>query len=208
VIVVIPTETTLSAFPVKQPNNADAPDAAIDSATISRARLGDAAAFTRIVEAYYPRCLRFARAMRRSPADAEDSVQEAFVRVFRALPRYEERQRFESWLFHILANCCRTANKVERRHDAESLHETDLDRRLPASERTDGWMDREFGAEVRRALAELPAYNREVFLLHYVEEFSYEEIQRITGVKRSALKMRVKRASDFLRARLAGAPHD
>jgi RNA polymerase sigma-70 factor (ECF subfamily) len=183
--------------------SSEATDRAVDSATISRAALGDAEAFTRIVEAYYSRCLRFARSMLRNPDDAEDMVQETFVRVFRALPRYEERQRFEPWLFHILANCCRSANRSLRHRDAESIHETDLDQRLPAAERTDAWIEGEFGHEVRAALAELPAYNREVFLLHYVEGFPYEEIERITGVKRSALKMRVKRASDFLRQRLA-----
>jgi DNA-directed RNA polymerase specialized sigma24 family protein len=49
----------------------------------------------------------------------------------------------------------------------------------------------------------VPDYNREVFLLHYIEGFSYEEIERMTGVRQSALKMRVKRASDLLRRRLA-----
>jgi RNA polymerase sigma factor (sigma-70 family) len=68
--------------------------------------------------------------------------------------------------------------------------------------------EHEWGDEVRRALADVPEYNREIFLLHYIEGFSYEEIERITGVKQSALKMRVKRASDFLRARLAGRAHD
>ena len=56
--------------------------------------------------------------------------------------------------------------------------------------------ENEWGDEVRRALAEVPDYNREIFLLHYVEGFSYEEIERITGVRQSALKMRVKRACD------------
>jgi RNA polymerase sigma-70 factor (ECF subfamily) len=180
----------------------------IDSATLNRAKLGDAAAFTRIVETYYARSLRFARAMLRNPDEAEDMVQETFVRVFRALPRYEERQRFESWLFHILANCCRTANKGFRRHDVDSLDDNDLWQRLPSDHRTDAALDHEFGDEVRQALAELPDYNREVFLLHYIEEFSYEEIERITGIKRSALKMRVKRASDYLRARLSRARAD
>jgi DNA-directed RNA polymerase specialized sigma24 family protein len=55
---------------------------------------------------------------------------------------------------------------------------------------------------VRRALADVPDYNREIFLLHYIEGFAYDEIERMTGVKQSALKMRVKRASDLLRARL------
>ena len=48
----------------------------------------------------------------------------------------------------------------------------------------------------------MPEHNREIFLLHYIEGFSYDEIERMTGVRQSALKMRVKRASDFLRARL------
>jgi len=75
---------------------------------------------------------------------------------------------------------------------------------LPSADRTDAMFDYEWGDEVRRALAEVPEYNREIFLLHYIEGFSYEEIERITGIRQSALKMRVKRASDFLRTRLAG----
>src|SRR3954464_14652109 len=93
-------------FALPQPAQA----AVLDPRTIIRAKLGDIDAFTEIVEAYHRRCLRFARAMLRNPDDAEDMVQDAFVRLYRALPRYEERQRFEPWLFHILGNCCRTAN--------------------------------------------------------------------------------------------------
>ena len=63
--------------------------------------------------------------------------------------------------------------------------------------------DNEWGDDVRRALAEVPDYNREIFLLHYIEGFAYDEIERMTGIKQSALKMRVKRASDMLRSRLA-----
>ena len=62
--------------------------------------------------------------------------------------------------------------------------------------------DNEWGDKVRRALAQVPDYNREIFLLHYIEGFAYEEIERMTGVRQSALKMRVKRASDQLRSLL------
>jgi RNA polymerase sigma-70 factor (ECF subfamily) len=160
------------------------------------------------VEAYYPRCLRFARGVLHNPDEAEDIVQETFVRLYRALPRYEERHRFESWLFHILGNCCRTANKVTRRHDVTHIDDEGVIGRLAAPDTPATRYENEFGDNVRQALAEVPDYNREVFLLHYIEGFSYEEIERITGVKQSALKMRVKRASDYLRARLAGRTHD
>jgi RNA polymerase sigma-70 factor, ECF subfamily len=175
-----------------------------DSTLINRAKLGDIKAFESIVERYYARCVRFARGMLRNPADVDDVVQETFVRLYRALPRYEERQRFESWIFRILGNCCRTANTVQHRRDVQDITDEFALERLPSPHRPDALFENEWGDEVRRALAELPEYNREVFLLHYVEGFSYEEIERITGVRQSALKMRVKRASDMLRARLAG----
>ena len=193
---------SLTALPLHRA----AESAALDGATISRAKLGDAAAFERIVDAYYARCLRFARSMLRDVDEAEDVVQEVFVRVYRALPRYEERQRFEPWLFHILGNCCRTANKRSRRgavyniDDDAAFHTAVADTpRTP--------FDDEWGEAVRAALAEMPEHNREPFLLHYVEGFSYDEIERMTGVRRSALKMRVKRASDFMRKRLEGRRH-
>ena len=188
------TAAAAAALTVKAPS---------DAGLLARAKLGDSDAFAAIVERYHQRCLRFARGVLHNPADAEDVVQDAFVRLYRALPRYEERHRFDAWLFRILGNCCRTANSVSRRQDARGDDEAELDR-VAAPDRTDASFELEFGDEVRRALSEVPSYNREVFLLHYIEGFSYEEIERITGVRRSALKMRVKRASDYLRARLAG----
>lgn len=169
---------------------------------IHRARLGDADAFTAIVEAYYARCLRFARSMLRDPGEAEDIVQETFIRVHRALPRYEERQRFESWLFHILGNCCRNANGSVRGRELKNLVDVDAADALAAPTPPASAMDGEWGERVRGALDEVPEHNREVFLLYHIEGFSYEEIERMTGVRRSALKMRVKRATDQLRQAL------
>lgn len=138
-----------------------------------------------------------------NPSDAEDIVQETFVRVFGALPRYQERQRFESWLFHILGNCCRNANASVHARKVRSLDAmVDAAPFAVPSVPAPALNDDEWGTAVRRALAEVPDYNREIFLLHYVEEFSYEEIEAMTGVKRSALKMRVKRAADQLRQAL------
>jgi RNA polymerase sigma-70 factor (ECF subfamily) len=170
---------------------------------ISRAKLGDIDAFTTIVEAYYARCLRFARAMLQNADDAEDMVQDTFVRLYRALPRYEERQRFEPWLFQILGNCCRTANTAFRRQSAQTVDDALALERVPSPDVATAALDNEWGDAVRNALADVPEYNREIFLLHYIEGFSYDEIERMTGVKQSALKMRVKRASDFLRVRLS-----
>lgn len=141
--------------------------------------------------------------MLRNPDDAEDMVQETFVRLYRALPRYEERQRFEAWLFQILGNCCRTANTAFHRDASRTTHHDEAVERVPSLDDPTAQFDHEWSDAVRRALAEVPEYNREIFLLHYIEGFSYEEVERMTGVKQSALKMRVKRASDQLRMRLS-----
>ncbi len=139
--------------------------------------------------------------MLRNPSDAEDIVQETFTRVYGALPRYQERQRFEAWLFQILGNCCRNANASAHARMSRSLDEVRAaDAVAAAPAQTDGPYD--WGDAVRRALAEVPEYNREVFLLHYVDGFSYEEIESMMGVGMSALKMRAKRAADQLRASL------
>src|SRR3954469_17292746 len=119
--------------------------AALDSTTISRAKLGDIDAFTAIVEAYHQRCLRFARAMLRNTDDAEDMVQEAFVRLYRALPRYEERQRFESWLFQILGNVCRTANTVQHREASRFVDDEVALERVQSDDQPGRSFDHEWG---------------------------------------------------------------
>lgn len=177
----------------------------LDPALVARAVDGDQAAFALLVERVQPRALRFAARMLGDTArdTPEDIVQEAWVRAWRALPRYDARHPFEVWFFTILANRCRTALRrraLERRWtsplDDDDVPEvaTDPTGRLDAVAAT---------ASVERALAELPVEQREAFLLKHVEQLSYEEIAAATGAGVSACKMRVKRATDALRARLA-----
>jgi len=90
----------------------------IDPAIALRAKRGDEQAFIEIVEFYYPRCLRFARNMLGNDQDAEEAVQDAFVRVHDSFPRFREDARFDPWLFRILANRCRTLMARTKRHRA------------------------------------------------------------------------------------------
>ncbi len=172
----------------------------LPASTIARAKLGDDAAFADIVRYYYSRCLRFARNMLGDLADAEDAVQEAFLRVHAALPRYSEYGRFEAWLFRILANQCRTMRARERRRgEWFTPYEPRHDAAAPETPDESGGLLRR---EIDRALRELPALLREAFLLYHVEGMDYEQMMAVTGARASALKMRVKRARDILRARL------
>lgn len=170
----------------------------IDASVPIRAKRGEEQAFIEIVDFYYPRCLRFARNMLSSDQDAEEAVQDAFVRVHDSFHRFREDARFDPWLFRILANRCRTLLSRGRRHRALIEYgEVPISAAAPEHEYGADWAE-----EVRVVLDSLPAEQREAFLLRHVEDLSYEDIAALTGVRLSALRMRVKRACDTLRARL------
>ncbi len=176
---------------------------AMKNVLVHAAKTGDVRAFAALVDAYYARCLRFALHMLSSRRDAEEAVQDTFVRVYKALPTYEEREAFEPWLFRILGNRCRSVGSRARRH-AEMVEYGDVPERSAAPGHDDASAWRE---EIGMALASLPVEQREAFLMRHVEDLSYEDMARATGAGVSALKMRVKRACDALRARLSEAGH-
>lgn len=178
--------------------SAEPSSSATRNVLVHAARSGDVRAFAALVDAYYARCLRFALHMLSSRSDAEEAVQDTFVRVYRALPKYEEREAFEPWLFRILANRCRSAGARERRH-SEFVEYGDVPERSVSGGHDDAIAWRE---EIGLALAALPEEQREAFLMRHVEDLSYEDMSIATGAGVSALKMRVKRACDALRARL------
>lgn len=173
------------------------PSTDIDPAIPLRARDGDVAAFAELVEFFHLRCLRYARYMLGEEEDAEEAVQDTFVRVYDHLGQFRPDARFEPWLFRILANRCRTVR--ERRRRRESLVTTG---ELPAVAAEAPAISQDLLEEVEAALEELPTEQREAFLLRHVEDLSYEDMAVITGVRLSALRMRVKRACDTLRTRL------
>ena len=164
-----------------------------DAMLVRRVLDGDTAAFTTLVDRHAAACTRFATRMLGNREDAEDATQETFLRAYRSLARYEERQAFRTWLFQILINRCRTAAvRRERRHrmflvDDNAVASASV---RPAAEASD------LRAELRRVVDALDPDQREAFLLKHVEQLSYDEMAAATGVGVSALKMRVKRACD------------
>lgn len=194
----------LRLVPQDTPRQEDGSFAETRSLIIHAARAGDVRAFATLVDMYYARCLRFALHMLGDRADAEEAVQDTFVRLYRALPSYREQDSFEPWLFRILGNRCRTAGAKQRRH-AEVMEYGEVPERAGA-----GAHDREMAwrEEIERALRSLPVEQREAFLMRHVEGLSYEDMAVATGAGLSALKMRVKRACDALRAQLTEVDGD
>jgi RNA polymerase sigma-70 factor (ECF subfamily) len=171
-----------------------------DAELVARTRAGDADAFGALVSRYYDACRRFAYHMLGDRSDADDVVQETLMRAYRAIARYDERDQFRGWLFRILTNQCRNALTARGRRTRRFVQDTVALEQAHAPP-----VGLQLGAEhasLARALAQLDALQREAILLKYAEGLEYTEMAAITGVGESALKMRVKRGSEKLRAML------
>ncbi|HEX6645010.1 MAG TPA: RNA polymerase sigma factor [Gemmatimonadales bacterium] len=168
-----------------------------DGALVRRVLAGDVDAYRILVGRHRDRFGRFAFRMLGNREDAEEALQDTFVRAYRALAQCADPDRFDNWCFRILANRCRTRGARRSRYEATFVGDESAILSAPAPS-TNGAGSEEADA-VLKALGELEPAAREAFLLKYVEELTYDEMSRITGDGVSALKMRVKRACDRLR---------
>ena len=142
-----------------------------------------------LARAYAPAIYRLAYARTGSRADAEDIMQEVFVRLLRAGPDFADREHAKAWLLRVAANCANDWFRAPWRRREGPLSES-----LPAPEH-------ESGGVVEAVLA-LPAKYRTAVHLYYYEELSVAEIAKITGKSESAVKSRLFRARAMLREAL------
>ena len=175
-----------------------------DAALVRCVLGGDTAAYAGLVARYRDRLGRYAMRMLGNTADAEEAVQDAFVRGYRSLARCVPPERFGAWLFAILVNCCRTLGAQRARRERMVVSEEAAVERASVEHTAgaDAWRD-----AIAWALAQLATEQREAFVLKYVEELSYEEMSEVTGAGVSALKMRVARAREELRRLLSEEEH-
>ena len=165
-----------------------------DAALVARTLAGDLEAFASLMVRYRDALGRYAFHMLGSREDAEEAVQDSFVRAHRALRDCRQPERFAAWLFTILVNRCRTSQRrlFRRRRFSEELRDD-------VAATGDEAASLEWREEIARALAALRPHYREAFLLRYVEGLDYAEMARMTGAREPTLRMRVKRAGDQLR---------
>lgn len=167
-----------------------------DAELIEQILAGDTDQYVHLMGRYRERFGRFARHMLGNREDAEEALQDTFVRAYRALARCEDRNNFDGWCFRILVNRCRTAGSIRGRREKRFIND---EQAVLSHPKRDSMELRVWREEITHALNKLDEDQREAFLLKYVEELDYEEMSRITGVGVSALKMRVKRAREQLR---------
>jgi RNA polymerase sigma-70 factor (ECF subfamily) len=182
-------------------------DATESAAVLARARQGDSEAFRALVERHSRSVFRLAFRMTGNEQDAEDVVQESFLRAYRQLGRFESRANFGTWLYRIVANCSVDLMRSKQaRHDQTRSESLDEAVEMPAA---DGpgperlAQSAEIERRVQAALGELSPLERAAFTLRHYEGRSIEEISRALGLGTSAAKHSVFRAVKKLRAALA-----
>jgi RNA polymerase sigma-70 factor (ECF subfamily) len=179
-----------------------------EAQAVTRARGGDSEAFRLLVERHSRGVFRLAFRMTGNEHDAEDVVQETFLKAYRKLPGFEERAQFGSWVHRIAANCAYDLLRARVRHDdrLDRTEGSEGDRTLtvpaddPSPERLVA--GREVRGRLRAALARLSALERSAFTLRHVEGMSIAEISRALDLDASAAKQSVFRAVRKLRQAL------
>lgn len=171
-----------------------------DAEIVRRVLSGQTDEYAVLVRRYKDVLYRYAERMMGRPDDAEDIVQQAFVKGFQRLDRCRDPDRVGGWLFRIAVNLCKDSLKGRRRREVplEAAGALRAEGGSPevTTERT------EIREEIYSALQELSPEQREAFVLKHVEGWSYEEMSERLDVSVSALKMRVHRAREELQVLL------
>lgn len=158
-------------------------------------RRGDESAYRELVERLLPDAMALAIQFVRRREAAEDVVQEAFLRVARALPTYDPRRPFPPWFFTIVRNCARShLARIRRTADrgvADGAHEW---AESAASHPAAGLV-----VDLERALVALPAMQQRCVRLCLVEEYTSAEAALLLGVREGTVRTHVKRARSRLR---------
>ncbi len=171
-----------------------------DRSLLGRICRGDSSGAGELFERYAPAILRFADRLLSDRATAEEVTQEVFLKVISRAHQYDGRAGVASWLFAIAANACRDRRRRDRRAPV-----IPLDVIPEPSEKGDGvertLLERERRNAVRRALDELSEEQREALVLARYHGMPYAEVARVLGISVGAVKTRIFRAVETLKAR-------
>lgn len=175
-----------------------------ETALIRAAQKGDHDAFERLVRAHDQGVLRCAMNLLRSPEDARDVYQEAFLRVYKSLPGFRFDSSFHTWLYRVVTNLCldRLRRKKVRRED-DSVDPLESAREVRAEGDPErALLSRELSARIQEALQGLTPRERTVFELRHYQGMRLKAIGETLGTSEEAAKNCLFRVTQKMRAAL------
>lgn len=162
-----------------------------------------AEAFDLVLREYQTKVFHLAFSILGNREQAEDAAQEVFIRVWRALPGYRAQASVSTWIYSIARNACLTALKSAGKRRTVSLE--DPGTRAAAEKKGDphksNSSERPHSPDLRRLVGELSERQREVVILFYLEEKSYDEVSRLLGIPMGTVKTHLHRARKELALR-------
>lgn len=180
------------------------------SRLVAQAARGDHSSYAELVQMYKDSLFRVAMQILKRPADAEDAVQESFIKAYVHLDSYNDSFSFYTWLAAIVTNTCYSALRARDWHVAQIP-----DQILEAVRVADWTEDPEASALVRsrdelisRAIQELPLKYRRIMELRYWHDLTYQEVAEATDQSMGAVKTQIRRATMLLRESLARRQYD
>ncbi len=202
------TEGTLATAQTQVARHQDA-----DLAAIERASAGDGSAFEALVRKYQSWVFTLAHRMLGDRAEAEDMAQEIFLKVYRALPQFEGKSTFSTWLYTIATNHCLSHLESRRRRPrlqemirsarTEGNPDPVEDRVADPAPRADQVLEK---ADLRRLIQEqllrLTPEHRAILVLRDIQGLAYEEIGGLLGLEPGTVRSRLHRARTELKERL------
>ncbi|UUZ87181.1 RNA polymerase sigma factor SigW [Paenibacillus sp. P26] len=181
----------------------------MDTRLAKLARTGDRVAFEELVELYKDKIYHLAYRMLHNGHEAEEIVQETFLRVYTNLERYDESQKFSTWIYRIGTNLC--IDRLRKRKPSYSLDAemndgegTDWYSMLPSQEETpdERLVLSETQTQIRESIDTPPEKYKAVVILRYLQDLSLQEISDVLSMPVTTIKTRLHRGRDFLRKKL------
>jgi RNA polymerase sigma-70 factor, ECF subfamily len=182
-----------------------------DTDLLRRCLAGDERAYRELVERYQRPVFALAMRMVRQAQDAEDLTQETFVRMFRALDRYDPTRPFEAWLFTIASRLC--IDHIRRRRvkpisifqgEPGTDEERVIEAEDPGLKPDEAAAHAEEERSTRTLIDSLPPHYRIVVVLRHQHDLSYEEIAETLHLPLGTVKARIHRARALLKRHLEG----
>jgi RNA polymerase sigma-70 factor, ECF subfamily len=181
-----------------------------DEMLVSMAKSGDANAFVELSKRHAGKAFQAAYRITRNRQDAEDALQDSFLKAFMHVKDFEERSSFSTWLTRIAMNSALMLLRKKRHGFEISIDNTDghagnfetWELRSPMEDPESRYVRRERESALREAIVRLPQVFRDVVELRQAREYSTREIAQALGISVPAVKSRLSRAKSALRTSL------
>jgi RNA polymerase sigma-70 factor (ECF subfamily) len=182
----------------------------VDQELVNRVQRGDKKAFDLLVLKYQHKVANLVSRYIRNPSETLDVTQEAFIKAYRALPKFRGESAFYTWLYRIAINTAKNFLVAQGRRppasdlDADTAEQMDLGVRLQENSTPENnLLQEEIADTVRQAIEELPDDLRTAITLRELEGLSYEEIARAMSCPVGTVRSRIFRARAAIDAKLA-----